>query len=139
MEKYLDMKKRHSQELEALPIAWAFNKSQFEEGMEKLGLTVEDTDKICKIGGGGFMKKVDADLLSDCFLHHNEEFQNAVKNDVDGTGFMFEMFDYELANHEYNYTGDVFPTLEALGISMDEVENNPAMKKALESAKMNQY
>jgi len=49
MERYLEIKERHQKEFETLPIFWAFNNKQFEEGMKNFGLTIENTDKICKI------------------------------------------------------------------------------------------
>ena len=37
---------------------------------------------------------------------------------------------YELNNHEYGYTGDIEPALEALGLTKDEV-NTDIIKKAI--------
>ena len=54
--------------------------------------------------------------------------------DIDGTAYLFQMFRYELANHEYNYTGDAEETLDALGLTYGDVNNSPAMRAALNAA-----
>ena len=41
------------------------------------------------------------------------------------------MFNYELANHEYNYTGDLTDTLDALGLTIEDVTANAQMNEAL--------
>jgi hypothetical protein len=62
-ETYLQIKRRHEIEMNALPIQWAFSRQQFEEGMRALDLEPHETDQVCKIPGGGFMRKTDANLL----------------------------------------------------------------------------
>jgi hypothetical protein len=44
------------------------------------------------------------------------------------------MFNYELANHEYGYTQDLTDTLEALGLTMNEINADPRMANALKRA-----
>jgi hypothetical protein len=139
MNTYLTLKQKQQEEINNFPMVFAFNDSQFEEGMIKLGLTKNDTDKIYSIGGGGFIRKTDSELLNNISKRHAQEMQEAIKSDTKGDGFIFEMFNYELGNHEYSYTGDVIPTLEALSLTLEEVRNNPIMYKALQLAKTAQY
>lgn len=63
MNKYAEMKKRHQEEVNQLPLGFAFSNKQFEEMMEKWGLSPADTDKICSIGAGGYIQKKDQSLL----------------------------------------------------------------------------
>ena len=49
---YLELKNKHQKEMNAFPIGAYYNQDQFAEMMQKWGLTVNDTDKICSIGGG---------------------------------------------------------------------------------------
>lgn len=52
---YLTLKAETKKELDAFPMQFAFNMRQFEEGMKSLGLTKDDTDKVYRLGGGGFI------------------------------------------------------------------------------------
>lgn len=54
--------------------------------------------------------------------------------DEDGTGFLYQMFKYELDNHEYGYTGDFEDTLDSLGLTWEEVTASPRLLKALDKA-----
>ena len=44
------------------------------------------------------------------------------------------MFDYELGNHEYIVTYDATSAIEALGLTVEEVHNNPLLLKGLKDA-----
>ena len=65
---------------------------------------------------------------------HNRELAAAIEEDETGEGFVYEMFLYELKNHEYGYTRDTKDTLEALGYTAEEVTGNPKLKRSLEKA-----
>ena len=135
METYQEMKNRQQQEVDAFPMAFAFSNKQFEEGMRKLGLAPTDTDKIYKLGGsGGFFRKSDAPALHEMFCRHERERQEAIAADETGDGFVFQMFNEELANHEYNYTGELDETMEALGLTMEEINGSQKMVHALQEA-----
>jgi hypothetical protein len=64
------------------------------------------------------------------FDRHEAEWNIAIQDEE----FVFEMFNYELANHEYSYTGDLTDTLEALGLTMDIINETPNMADALKRA-----
>ena len=131
MNKYAELKAKHQAEVDAFPFGFAFNQKQFEEMMEKWGLTTDDTDKIYSIGGGGYVRKSDAEAMEKMFARHELERKMARKH---GGDYLFEMFNYELANHEYSYTGELDDTLDALGLTLEEIEANPAMDEALTRA-----
>jgi hypothetical protein len=130
MNKYTELKSRHQKEVDAFPFGFAFNQSQFNEMMEKWGLTPDDTDKIYKIGGGGYVRKSDSDAMEEMFASHEEEHKAAMQDDE----YLYQMFNYELANHEYGYTQDLTDTLEALGLTIDEINADPRMADALKRA-----
>lgn len=139
MNAYLTLKNKHQDEVNAFPMFFAFNKDQFEEGMKKLGLEPTDTDKIYKLGGtGGFYRKSDSDALAEMFDRHMKEDADAIAADPTGDGYIYQMFNYELANHEYGYTGDPEPTLDALGLTMEEINANPALLHGWKKAEKNQ-
>lgn len=135
MNMYAEMKQRHQERVNALPLMFAFSKEQFKEGMQRWGLTEKDTDKIYKLGGtGGFYQRKDSTLIFSAFEQNQKEMQDAIAADPDGTGFIKDMFLYELANHEYCITHDLEPTLDALQLSEDEVMNDECLMRGLKLA-----
>lgn len=136
MNTYAEMKERHQERINALPLKFAFGMKQFREMMESWGLTENDTDKIYKMGGtGGFYLREDSKLIFDTFAENEIELQAAIGNDIDGYEFIKGMFSYELANHEYCITYNLEPTLDALGLSIDDVNASPALLNGLKLAK----
>lgn len=133
MNPYVTLKEKHQKEINAFPFGWAFNQSQFDEMMvERFGLTPEDTDKIYSIGGGGYIRKSDSEAMHEMIERHTKEKEEAIRENTDD--YLYHMFDYELANHEYNYTGDLEDTLDAIGITYPEVKANKVMFDALKRA-----
>ena len=90
---YKALKERQQQEINAFPFIWAFNESQLADGMRRLGLDPEkDKDKLCSIGGGGIIRKTDADAMRAMFDRHRRELQEAIAADKTGDGFIYDMF-----------------------------------------------
>lgn len=139
MNDYLKLKEQHSTDYDNFPMFFAFNKKQFEEGMEKFGLKPTDTDKMCRGFGGAIYRKTDAKRMKDMVIRHNLETEQAIIADVKGDGFIFEMFNYELANHEYSYTMDATDTLEGLGMTMKQIQENEALANGFQRAINMQY
>lgn len=125
--KYLEMKNKHQDRINALPLQFAFNKQQFEEGMRNLGLSPDETDKVCSIPAGGFILKKDRELVLTAFKETNEEMSDALANDDD---FCIEALIYEMGNHEYGYTMEPDDTLESLGLSLEDERTNRLFKIA---------
>lgn len=136
MNAYAEMKERQQKRVNALPLKFAFSQKQFREMMESWGLTEDDTDKIYKLGKtGGFYLRTDSKLIFTTFEENEIELQTAIRNDIDGSGFIKDMFLYELANHEYCITYYLESTLDALGLSMDDVNASPALLNGLKLAR----
>ena len=134
MNQYESLKQRQQAEFDAFPIQFAFSDQQFAEGMAALGLTPADTDKIYSAPGGGFYRKEDSPRLKEMMDRFDRELQEAIAADETGEGFIYEMFLYELDNHEYSYTGDMSDALDALGYTADEVLGDPRLKRGIEKA-----
>lgn len=133
MNPYIELKERHQKEINDFPFGFAFSQKQFDNMMiNKFGLTPEDTDKIYSIGGGGYVRKTDADAMHEMFDRHTKERETAIKENKDD--YLYHMFNYELANHEYCYTGDVEDALDALGLTYEEVKADAKMDEALKRA-----
>ena len=136
MNQYADLKQRQQQEFSAFPMQFAFSDSQFAEGMAALGLKPTDTDKIYKAPGGGFYRREDGPRLYDMMERFDQELQEAIASDKTGDGFIYEMFLYELGNHEYDVTLDLDETLDALDYTMDAIQADPRLCHGLERARL---
>ena len=120
-------------------MGFAFSESQFKETMKKLGLEENETDKIIGIGiGGGFIRKTDVEAFNEMNKRHRQEEKEAIKNDLTGEGYIKDMFEYELANHEYGYTYNLEDTLNALGLTIEKINNDQRLKHGLDLA-LNRY
>ena len=134
MNTYAEMKKRYQEEVNALPIYWAFTEERFDEVLKELGLTKNDTDKLRRAPGGGFCLASDAKMIADTLIRHRKELEAAIEADATGDDFIKDMFLYELRNHEYTYTCEVEETVEACGFTMEQIENDERLRHGLEVA-----
>lgn len=134
MNSYLKLKEKRQKEINDFPMFFAFNEKQFNEGMKKIGLNVNDKNKIYSVGMGGFIRKKDSKKLTNLFNKHDKEMQEAISKDKTGDNFIFDMFFYELNNHEYIVTRSIEDTLDALGLTVDEVNSNELLIKGLNNA-----
>lgn len=101
---YTEYKAQEQEAFNALPIFYAFSNDQFEKAMQERGLTINDTDKIYKLGGtGGFYLKKDAPVIREYFNRPNK-----LAELMQDEEFAEEAFLYEMNNHEYaiNWEGD---------------------------------
>ena len=128
------MKDRQQKEFDAFPMRAAFSQQQFQQMMEKWGLTLHDTDKICSIGGGCYIRKADIDAFVALINKTAAELKNAITADLTGDGFIFDMFVYELANHEYCITYDLEDTLDALGLTAEQINADKRFTHSLNKA-----
>ena len=132
---YKELKDRQQAEINAFPFIWAFNEKQLADGMRKLGLNPDtDKDKLCSIGGGGIIRKTDAEAMRAMFDRHRRELLDAIEADSTGEGFIYDMFYTELANHEYSYTMDLAEGIAACGLTVEQLNANPALIIGLKKA-----
>ena len=134
MNAYLQLKEKQQKEVDNFPMFFAFSDDQFKRGMEKIGLTPDDVEKVCSIGLGGFMKKTDVPAFNAMMDNRENELKAAIAADKDGTGFIYDMVFYELENHEYCITLDFSDTINALGLTREEIKNDPRMVAAFNNA-----
>lgn len=134
--KYDILKARHREEFDTLPLHFAFGDEQIKKKLEELNVKEEEIDKkLVGIVAGGFMLKEDYPKYIEMSERHYKEIQNEINNDKEGTGFIKDMFFSELNNHEYGYTMDVEDTLEALGITYKDLDENKNLQHGLDLAK----
>lgn len=132
MNKYTELKSKHQAEFNAFPIGAAFNQKQFDEMMMNWGFKPTDIRLIIDVGFGSYVRRSDLAAFNEMVERHHTERQMAMEKNEDD--YLFHMFNYELANHEYGYTQDLTDTLDALGLTIDEINANPIMADALKRA-----
>ena len=131
MNSYVEMKERHQKEVNEFPMKFAFSDEQFKKAMEELGLTEKDVDKVVGIGAGGFIRKSDVNAYKEMGKRQFKEFWKAIQEDKIGDKFIKEMFLYELDNHEYILTREIDDTLDALGLTHNDIRNNNNLRTGL--------
>ena len=130
--RYLEMKRKHQEQIKNFPLKFAFSKDQLEEGLKELGVTKEE---VISIGAGGFLRKTDLSRFKKESRERIEEMEKAIADDKTGEGFIYEMFYYELNNHEYCVTYSITDTIQALGITEEEVYNSESLTNGMKKAK----
>lgn len=134
MNAYRQLKDKQEKEINAFPLGACFSKTQFEEMMASWGLTTSDTDKICSIGGGCYIRKSDRDAFLGMMKRFEQERKDAIAADTTGNGFIYDMFLYELGNHEYCITYDLDETLAALHLTLEQVNADKRLLHGLKKA-----
>lgn len=130
---YEEFNERQQKEINNLPIYFAFGNAQLQERTDELGFeSIDDMiNNVVGIGAGGFCKKEDYQNIINTFKKHNEELKENLKNDE----FLKSAFRYEMSNHEYIITYDIYDTLRALGITLEEYQKSERMQKLFKEAK----
>lgn len=141
MNAYEELQTRHQKEVNEFPCFFAFSDEQFKEGMKSLGLRPSDTKMVYRAPGGMFYRKTDSPRLKELLDRHDRERQEAIEGDTAGDGYILQMFQAELANHEFGYTRDLSETLDALGLTRSIIRAHAnlfnGLKKALKPYKVN--
>lgn len=130
MNKYLKLKEKQRAETESFPIEFAFSKEQLKEAMQEL--EVDKTSELLRVGPGGIIRKADSDKFTELMDRHDRELQQAIEQEDQ---FIYDMFRYELANHEYIVTGRLNDTLDALGLTPEEVKDDERLEQGLMKAR----
>lgn len=135
MNSYAELRQRQQKEFDAFPIGFAFSGEQYERQMREWGFEPTDTDKVVSLGvGGGFIRKTDMEAFHEMTDRHSKEREEALAADTTGEGYIYDMFRYELANHEYGYTYELDDTLYELGLTLEEIKKDKRLRKGLNKA-----
>lgn len=97
-------------------VFFAFNDEQFMKGMSEIGAA--STSELFSMGAGGYYKKTDADKIRAFFNDSWAEQEDKMKRSLK---FDFDMFEYELANHEFCITYELDETLDGCGLTTEEI------------------
>lgn len=101
---YLEMQRKHQEEVNNFPIAFAFSENQVDDALRKIGAKSLD-ECVTVFGTGDIIKKEDKTDLLNMLIGFTEELHEKMKNDKE---FAEAAFEYEMDNHEYaiNWDGD---------------------------------
>ena len=130
MTAYQEMKQRHQAEVDAFPLGFCFSNKQFEEMMNKWGLTVNDTDKILSIGAGGYILKSEQEAYSEMLERQERELKELKQSQKN----VYDMFVEEMFDLEYGLTWDKEAVLDTLGISYEDFANSKVMQEQFAKA-----
>lgn len=132
MNLYAAFKYEEQKRFDAFPFGFAFSKEQYEKMKEELG--VKDDRELISIGAGGYIRKSDESALDELVNDRHKRLAEAIAADETGEGFIKDAFLYELANHEYCYTYDLDDTLEALDLTIEQIQSDKRLKHGLRLA-----
>lgn len=105
---------RLSQLLKDHRVFFAFSDKQFEEGKTEL----KEGEKYVSLGLGGYCPDAEAKPFHEACDRNWKKYRGAIEEH----GLRKELIEYELANHEAYYTGDIETTMMALGEGYEEEE-----------------
>ncbi|WP_436949347.1 DUF7659 family protein [Staphylococcus shinii] len=106
---YVEFKKRKQERIDNFDMIFAFDNKQLDEGLKKLGVNL---DEVVSIGMNGFIRKSDIEAFNEMVDSFKGEYIKNMKDD----DFVYEMFKYEMGNHEYIITFDDEEILNACEI-----------------------
>jgi len=110
-----------SELLKTCSVFFAFSEQQFKENKTPL----QEGEKYCSIGAGGYCPKSKAKQLADGFEAIDKAYKEAIKANKAREANIL----YELQNHEAFYTGSIEATLDALGEDYTKEEVTAVYRK----------
>jgi len=118
---YQKLMRKQQAEFGELPVFWAFSNDGLARGLKKINAQPHE---LVALGAGGYMKKADLPLMESLLARHRQETAAAMQDD----DFAVSALVYELQNHEFSFTGDLQPALDAIGVEV----RPDIIKKALD-------
>ena len=125
---YVEFKERKQEKINNFDMFFAFDNKQLENGLEKLNV---NKNEIVSIGMNGFIRKSDVQKFKNMLNNFKEEHTKNMKND----NYVYHMFKYEMANHEYIITYDDEEILEVCNVNENQFIEDERMKSIYVKAK----
>ena len=111
---------------------WAFGEKQLNEKLTELGITKEELQQNYVSFFGGAMR-------ADKVKEYRQLADNSINKMIEALKANYELakdaFNYEMNNHECFYTSRFSDALNAIGITMQEVQADETLKRAYTDAK----
>ena len=135
MNKYKQLRDQLQKQYDALPIKYAFSEMQFKNILKEFETEAGGRVRLLHIGHGAYILAQDEKLIDKFLESSDRELAEAMKDD----DFLYDAFNYELANHECCYTDDITDTLDALGLTWEQIKDDQRIIAILKRACENQY
>ena len=135
MNKYKQLRDQLQKQYDALPIKYAYSEIQFKNMLKQFETEAGGRVRLLYIGQGAYILAQDEKLIDEFLKSSDRELAEAMKDD----DFLYDAFNYELANHEFCYTDDISDALDALGLSWEQIKDDQRIMKILKRACENQY
>ena len=136
---YVELKQRHTAERNSIAYIVAIGKEALAEELADFGWNEQDVKPVYDPNLlGVYVHKDDCSNFQEMINRHSAEYEQDIANDLTGEGFIYDMWNCELSNHEYIVTGDFAPAMEALGIELTDFHMNPALENGLQLAHQHQ-
>ena len=135
---YREIEKKIQDIISDVPIRYAFGQEQFDKnviGYFGFKSMDEAHEKLYGNGYGGYYLRTDSNTIKETWDKVHKMKEEAIEQDKDGTGYIYDMFYFELGNHEYQITLDLEPTIEACGLTINGINDNEILLKSLKQAR----
>lgn len=128
---YKEVKEKYQKQINNFPCIVAFSKKSVEQKLSNL--KVNSIDDLKQIIPGYFIRKSDIEDFKQININKQNEIK-ALYNGYKGYRFAKSMFKTLLNDFEYIYSNDLTNTLEALHLTLEEIENNKNLRIGLKLA-----
>ena len=137
---YKEFKESNSKELDEFinkNCFWAFSKKQFEEKLNELNMTHEEFESNYQdFIGGGFIRRDKVEEYNTITKRMKENMHNMIFKNPE---FAKSAFMYQMNNYECFISDDYDRVKGALGLTNKDINSNPALLKAWNSAREEYY
>lgn len=126
---YMKFKGKHMEDLANFPQFVAHTDEELLETMKAQEIT--STEEIISIGNNHFIKKDDVLAYMGVLMRYHDNLLKRCIQDFPDHDFAYEMFYVELTARAYSKTHDYQPTIEALGIDIEDLRCSRVLHQAL--------
>ena len=128
---YKSVEEKYQKQINNFPCIVAFSKKSVKEKLSNLN--VNSIDDLKQIIPGYFIRKSDVEDFKQININKQNEIK-ALYNGYKGYRFAKSMFKTLLNDFEYIYSNDLTDTLEALHLTLEEIESNKNLRIGLKLA-----
>lgn len=138
MNKYIEFKNKEHEIYNNMPyIRYAFGEEQIIKVFNEWGLKYpKHRDKVTSLfGAGDIIQKKDLPLFNQWKRENLDSLQQEKQELLKDREFVYDMFMYELGNHEWQLSYNNNEVLYACGLTRKNIENNYLFAECWETSK----
>ena len=137
---YKEFQENNSKELQEFiskNCFWAFSREQLAKKLSELNITREEFESNYRnFIGGGFIRRDKVTEYNTIAKRASKNMRNMIFNDLE---FAKDAFMYQMNNYECFISNDYEEVKEALGLTDKDINSNPMLLEAWNSAKEEYY